>query len=382
MPDGKAKKLSAANEGDELTGHLSSMASPQPSSADSVDRRRADVRGALEFRLLMLLDKAAEAQALSRIVGAGLLVVDDRITIPANDSQASDDSVDDDPFMKLLTEYIVAPIGQPGSASQMAPLVARVQMPEGVRIDDLIKLVELHDPNQTADWHERIKATITRIAIGLDMPPEEFLGLAQANHWTGWVITEEKWKSHGEPVTIRLCEDSPRPTSARLASRQGGGRRGAHRLVRSGPGRRTSGSWQGRSGRYELGEFPGAVRKATTTSPRTMRLPTKSVRSSARRRSARRSARTTRPRRMPGPGPTSRGRADSERRPNGQPSPMTQQMSSSVAPPRSPSPAAARWPGARSSQADVLRGMLQGHGAVPKVELAAALGHDIVSGML
>lgn len=160
-----------------------------------------------QFRLLMLLDKAAEAQALSRIVGAGLLVVDDRITIPASDSEAADESVEDDPFMQLLTKYITAPIGEPGSASAVAPLVARVQMPEGVRAEDLIKLVQLHDPNQTADWHTRIEKTITRIAIGLDMPPEEFLGLAQANHWTGWVITEEKWKAHGEPVTIRLCED-------------------------------------------------------------------------------------------------------------------------------------------------------------------------------
>jgi len=72
---------------------------------------------------------------------------------------------------------------------------------------DLIALIQLSDPNQTADWHMRIEKTITRIAIGLDMPPEEFLGLAGANHWTGWVITEEKWKAHGEPVTIGLCED-------------------------------------------------------------------------------------------------------------------------------------------------------------------------------
>lgn len=160
-----------------------------------------------QYRLLMLLDKAAEAQALSRIVGAGLLVVDDRITIPMQDTDAADESVDDDPFMQLLTRYITAPIGEPGSASAVSPLVARVQMPEGVRAEDLIKLIQLHDPNQTADWHTRIEKTITRIAIGLDMPPEEFLGLAQANHWTGWVITEEKWKAHGEPVTIRLCED-------------------------------------------------------------------------------------------------------------------------------------------------------------------------------
>ncbi len=208
MPGGETQTLLAALEGAELTQGTCRawrLWNRHPLHSWLAD---APMRAVLsQFRLLMLLDKAAEAQALSRIVGAGLLVVDDRITIPASDSNASDDSVEDDPFMKLLTEYIIKPIGNPGSASAMAPLVARVQMPESVRIDDLIKLVQLHDPNQTADWHERIEKTITRIAIGLDMPPEEFLGLAQANHWTGWVITEEKWKAHGEPVTIRLCED-------------------------------------------------------------------------------------------------------------------------------------------------------------------------------
>jgi hypothetical protein len=159
------------------------------------------------LRVLMLLDKAAEAQAVSRIAGSGLLVVDDRISIPVADVDASDDSVDDDPFMSLLTKYVVTPIGDPGSAGAFSPLVSRVDVPEGMKAEDLITLIQLSDPNQTADWHARIEKTVTRIAIGLDMPPEEFLGLAGANHWTGWVITEEKWKAHGEPVTIGLCED-------------------------------------------------------------------------------------------------------------------------------------------------------------------------------
>ena len=208
QPDNTEVKLYAAGEKEDLTADTVRawrLWNSHPLHSWLPD---SPMRAVLpQMRLLMLLDKAAEAQALSRIVGAGLLVVDDRITIPAADSQAADESMEDDPFMALLTRYITAPIATPGSASQVAPLVARVQMPEGVGIDDLISLIQIHDPNQTADWHVRIEKTITRIAIGLDMPPEEFLGLAQANHWTGWVITEEKWKAHGEPVTIRLCDD-------------------------------------------------------------------------------------------------------------------------------------------------------------------------------
>ena len=159
-----------------------------------------------QYEYLMLVDKAARAQALSRIVGSGLLVVAEEITIPGADSEDADEDPESDPFVKALTDHIITPISQPGSASAVAPLVMRVQMGEK-RADDLIKLIQLHDPSQTGDWHTRIEKTITRIAIGLDMPPEEFLGLSGANHWTGWVITDEKWKAHGEPVTIRLCDD-------------------------------------------------------------------------------------------------------------------------------------------------------------------------------
>lgn len=205
---GQDKTLFEASDIDELGAdeiRAWRMWRKHPTHSEMPDAPLRAVIGLL--RVLMLLDKAAEAQAVSRIVGSGLLVVDDAITIPSADSEAADENAEDDPFMDLLTKYIVQPIGDPGSASAMAPLVARVETPEGKAIQDLIHLVQLHDPNQTADWHARIEKTITRIAIGLDMPPEEFLGLADANHWTGWVITEEKWKAHGEPVTIQLCDD-------------------------------------------------------------------------------------------------------------------------------------------------------------------------------
>lgn len=205
---GKVKELTEAADLERLgerTCRAWRLWRKHPTHSEMADSPMRAVIGLL--RVLMLLDKAAEAQALSRIAAAGLLVVDDRITIPAADSQASDDSPDDDPFMSLLTKFVVKPIAQPGTAAAVAPLVARVETPENAKVEDLIKLIQLHDPNQTADWQERIEKTVARIAIGLDMPPEEFLGLAQANHWTGWVITEEKWKAHGEPATIMLCED-------------------------------------------------------------------------------------------------------------------------------------------------------------------------------
>lgn len=161
------------------------------------------------YQYLMLVDKAAAAQALSRIVGSGLLVIAEEVTLPSTEPGADDSRPEGDNFVERLTRHVITPITNPGSAAQMAPLVARMQIGER-KIEDVIKLIQLHDPNQTADWQARIEKVITRIAIGLDMPPEEFLGLAQANHWTGWIINQAKWQAHGEPLTIQLCEDLTR----------------------------------------------------------------------------------------------------------------------------------------------------------------------------
>lgn len=387
MPDGATKTLLAAQEGAELTDGTCRawrLHNPHPLHSWLSDAPMYAVLS--QFRLLMLLDKAAEAQALSRIVGAGLLVVDDRITIPANDSQASDDAVDDDPFMKLLTEYIVAPIGQPGSASQMAPLVARVQMPEGVRIDDLIKLVQLHDPNQTADWHERIEKTITRIAIGLDMPPEEFLGLAQANHWTGWVITEEKWKAHGEPVTIRLCEDltSAYFRPACLAAEVEGAE---DLIVWYDSAQVVAHPDRGKDAQavFELGELSGqALRKSNNFSEDD--APSDEEREFFREMKLGKTERPDDPSEAdssqtgadaPGSAPAQNGDRTS------QPSPATQEMSiirgaAALAIARCREMAGSKIVSRRMS----CEGCFKDMETVPKVELAAELGRDIVAGML
>jgi len=176
-----------------------------PTHTDMADSPMRAVAGLMTY--LMYLDKAALAQAISRIVGTGLFVVDERITIPGNEPEAGDETVEDDPFMRRLTDYMVRPIRDPGSAASQAPLVARVEPPEGMSVREMTDYIQFHNPNATADWEVRIEKTIRRIAISLDMPPEEFLGLANANQWVGWLITEEKWKAHGEPVTIQLCGD-------------------------------------------------------------------------------------------------------------------------------------------------------------------------------
>src|SRR6185436_20091701 len=42
-------------------------------------------------------------------------------------------------------------------------------------------------------------AAIKRLALGMDVPPEVLLGVADANHWNAWLSEESAVKAHLEP---------------------------------------------------------------------------------------------------------------------------------------------------------------------------------------
>jgi hypothetical protein len=210
VPDREYTKVGSIGENGPGEGEMKAwrLWNRHPTHSEMADAPMKAVLDRLSY--LMHLDKAALAAALSRIAGAGLFVVDERITIPPSEAEAADDDLHDDPFMRRLLNYMVKPISTPGSAAQQAPLVARVEPPEGMSVKDMTDWIRFHDPNQTTDWDSKVEKTIQRIAMSLDMPPAELLGLENANQWVGWLIGEDKWKAHGEPVIIRLCDDVTR----------------------------------------------------------------------------------------------------------------------------------------------------------------------------
>lgn len=169
------------------------------------------VRG-LELILneLLKLTMHVQAQADSRLAGAGVFVLPLETTFPKPPSSDLEMSSDENPqqaandglegFMRTLTEAMVRPIVNRDDASAVVPVV--IQAP-----GDQIKNVR-HITFATPLAQEAMllrQEAIRRLAAGLDMPSEILTGLGQSNHWTAWQIDEGSVKTHIEPIVQLIC---------------------------------------------------------------------------------------------------------------------------------------------------------------------------------
>lgn len=153
---------------------------------------------------LVLLTKSVRARSRSRLAAAGILLVNGKISPPGIDSQAADEDPEEDPFLSVLTEAMMAGIADEGAASAVVPLVVRVDMDH---LEEAMKLIQIVDPTQLyPETGLRLEA-IRRLGIGLDMPPEILLGMGDVNHWGTWGIDEHAWKAHLQPVAQQLVDD-------------------------------------------------------------------------------------------------------------------------------------------------------------------------------
>ncbi len=115
---------------------------------------------------------------------------------------------DEDPRMNIWIadwiNHLQAQIDNPASASSKIPFVV-----EGAfeYIDQGIKWIKTHDP--ATDFMERDLRTeaIHRLALSLDYPPEVLEGLTSANHWSGAIVQQEVWRSHGVIQAEQFCDD-------------------------------------------------------------------------------------------------------------------------------------------------------------------------------
>jgi len=138
-------------------------------------------------------DQHISAQIRSRLAGAGVLFLSNEVQFPVPegaDPNASQAQI----FMSLLGEAMMTPIQDPGDPSALVPIVAMVPT-ESLGKNEHLKfwtdldeaVVEMRD------------AGIKRLALGMDVPPEVLLGIADANHWNAWLSEESAVKAHLEP---------------------------------------------------------------------------------------------------------------------------------------------------------------------------------------
>jgi len=116
------------------------------------------------------------------------------VQFPAPSQEALDANPGADPLMLSLAENTLTPLEDPGDSSRLVPMVLRVPGELVEKVQHLSFASQLQKENQDAR-----EACIRRLALGLDMPPEELLGKGDVNHWGSWQIAESGVKLHVAP---------------------------------------------------------------------------------------------------------------------------------------------------------------------------------------
>jgi len=149
------------------------------------------------------------AQITSRLAGAGILMMPQGMTFPpppSVDGSAPETTNDADAFMLTLADAMMTPISDPSSPSAMIPIVVTAP-------DDAIdkpRLMQFWSALDSNAMELRAEA-IRRFALGMDLPPEQILGMASrgsegsttgtgVSHWGAWQIEESTIKLHIEPM--------------------------------------------------------------------------------------------------------------------------------------------------------------------------------------
>lgn len=151
---------------------------------------------------IRLLTSHIRSQVLSRLAGAGILVLPQEMTFspPPDISGQIQEVSSSDEFMSILNTAMTTPIKNPEDPSSIVPIV--IQAPAEV-IDKIAHLKFWSDLDKEAT--EMRREAIGRLALGLDMPPEVLTGTAEANHWGAWAIEESTIKAHIEPALDLIC---------------------------------------------------------------------------------------------------------------------------------------------------------------------------------
>lgn len=172
--------------------------------ADSPFRAMLPILSEIEW-----LTRHVFAQITSRLAGSGILMMPQSMTFPpppAQDGQEVATTNDAESFMLALADAMLKPIEDPGSPSAVVPIV--VTAPDDAI--DKARLLTFWSELDAQSLQLRNEA-IRRFALGMDLPPEQILGMSSnrgtgggtstgVSHWGAWQIEEATIKMHVEPM--------------------------------------------------------------------------------------------------------------------------------------------------------------------------------------
>jgi len=170
-----------------------------PEKAHEADSSLRSMQTVLED--IVLAGRELRAASRSRIAANGLLLVPRGLTLPINTSEDTD-RPDDSKMARDLQIALVSPISNEGDAGSVAPIMITG---ETVDLKEVRHLTFAREDSPTLLGKQQ--AGLTRMANGLDVPPEIITGMSDANHWSAWQIDAATARHHIEPST-RLMVDS------------------------------------------------------------------------------------------------------------------------------------------------------------------------------
>jgi hypothetical protein len=168
---------------------------PHPRDNDLADSPTRSVLPNL--REIERLTQLTFSQIDSRLISAGLLLFPAGTSFPKPNGEAG--TLND--LMSMVLEVARAQLTGTGTAAGLVPIMAEVptdaaQKPEHLKFDTPLQ----------GELEKKLEQAIRRLALGLDMDPNELLGMGSSNHWGAWQIDESSVKLFIQPVLARVCD--------------------------------------------------------------------------------------------------------------------------------------------------------------------------------
>lgn len=148
---------------------------------------------------LVILGKEVQAEATSRIATRGVFVLPDSWTVVRADGTVASNA-DDDPLMSTLIEAGTEAIHDPGSSAAAFPILIRAPG------DSVAKAQHYTFTDPTDRGKERRAEALGRFATMANLPKEVLTGVANSNHWSGWLVDDQRWRDHLEPGIRNLVD--------------------------------------------------------------------------------------------------------------------------------------------------------------------------------
>jgi hypothetical protein len=203
LPEGGWHEMDFANES------MFRVWNPHPKRAQLPD---SPVRAVLDpLHEIIRTTRKIRAADNSRLIGNGLLLLPQEMNLPSvsfpgipGQPQASQPNMSAvQQLQELLWQVAVAASDDTASStnSSLVPVMATVPGEQVKNIQHISFGMDVSD----TEIKKRNDA-ISRLAMGMDISPEQLLGLSQGNHWSSWMIGDQDVNLHIDPIMATICQ--------------------------------------------------------------------------------------------------------------------------------------------------------------------------------